>query len=218
MFDRSQHPPRAARADSEETGQAGSDRARQEGGSLVEIVWAALIVAVAAVVFVPNFVKAPVSSEDVDVKANLELALVSARSSYEVNQSYDYDGAPLSALSFAAQGSEFDWTTGSCEGRSPTCVSERVVDVYVPGDGQGVVLAVWSSLSNTCWYGLDLETIPHPMAHDHPGVAFEATGTSQGVTDAGLYRAQGPAGASSCSAAEVGSLGLDWLPVGEPDQ
>jgi hypothetical protein len=217
MFDRSQHPPRAARTDTEErVGTTGRDRARHAGTSLVEATWAALIVAVAIVILVPSFLKTSSTSDDVDAKANLQLALISARTSYEVNQSYDYNGAPLSPLSFAAQDAQFDWTTGSCAQRSAGCVSERVVDVYLPGDGQGVVLAVWSSLSNTCWYGLDLETVPHAIAADHDGVAFDPSGTQRGVADAGFYEAPAPTGSSSCSAASAaaGSVRLDWARAG----
>jgi competence protein ComGC len=216
MFDRSQRPPLAARADETADGPTWQGRADVAGRSLVETMWIALIVAVAVVIAVPTFMKSAARTDDVDAKANLRLALVSAKSSYEVNQSYDYDGGPLSTLSFAAQNPQFTWTTGSCEGKAPGCVSEKVVDVYEAGDGQGLVLGVWSNLTGTCWYGADLETVPHAIASDPHGVAFEPSGPVGGVANAGFYEAQAPPGSKSCSAASVaaGSVRLSWEPSG----
>jgi hypothetical protein len=234
MFDRSQHPP-AARADMLNAGgmtparRAPGDEGRarikasgagsERGVSTVQAMSALLVVAVAFAILVPTFLRtAATSAGDVDARANLQVAMIAAKASYEVQQSYAYNGGPLSTLSFAAQAPEFTWITGSCAGNQADCVSEQGADVDAPGDGQGLVLAVWSSLTKTCWFGVDLETVPRPLPGDHSGLAFEPlalSGAGSGADNAGFYIAKSPPGIGSCEASEaISSGGLDWLQVG----
>jgi hypothetical protein len=195
-----------------------SGAAMERGISTVQAMSALLVVAVAFAVLVPTFLRTSPSAGDIDAHANLQVAMIAAKASYEVSQSYAYNGAPLSPLSFAAQGPGFSWITGSCVGNDPDCVSEQVVDVDAPGDGQGLVVAVWSSLTRTCWFGLDLETVPRPLPGDRSGMAFESgpaeagpRAADSGVVAAGFYFSRSPAGANSCAAAAALSRGgLSW--------
>jgi hypothetical protein len=226
MFDPSQHPPAAradviradgmalvcrARDDVADAHVKASGLAGEHGVSAVEALWVLLIGAVAVAALVPTFLNTTASSAgDIDARANLQVAMIAAKASYEVSQSYAYNGEPLSTLSFAAQAPEFAWTTGSCVGGGANCASEQVVDVDAPGDGQGLVVAVWSSLTRTCWYGLDLETVPRPLTDDRSGLAFESE-PAPGVVMAGVYVARSRVGVGNCAAAHaINPGGLSW--------
>jgi hypothetical protein len=233
MFDPTQHPPAAradvisadgmtlvcrARDDVSTAPVKASRLAGDRGVSAVEVMWVLLIGAVAVAAMVPTFLRTTASVGDIDARANLQVAMIAAKASYEVSQSYAYNGEPLSTLSFAAQAPEFAWTTGSCVGGGASCASEQVVDVDAPGDGQGLVVAVWSSLTRTCWFGLDLETIPRRLSDDRSGVPFES-GPAQaalgaldsGVVMAGVYVARSRVGVGTCTAREaISPGGLIW--------
>jgi Tfp pilus assembly protein PilE len=174
----------------------------EQGRSGVEVMWVTLIAAILVTISVPTFFKTSVGATDIDAKANLQVAVVAARSSYEIQQAYSYQGIPLSTIALASAAPEFAWTTGSCANKGPACVSEQVVDVNNPGDAQGLVLANWSSSSSTCWYAMDLESVPRVLTDDHSGQALESgsTGVSGSVSDAGIYYARSAAGVSTCKA------------------
>lgn len=190
----------------------------ERGVTAVESMWGLLIGAVAVVILVPSFLHTTSSVDDADARANLQVAIIAAKSAYEVVQSYSYDGAPLTTLSFAADAPEFSWETGSCSGKASGCVSYQVVDVDSAGDSQGIVVAVWSPLTRTCWFGVDLETVPRPLMDDHSGLAFESqlaqsvSGSSgSAVAYAGVYTARSPAGTETCAAGSaINPGGLLW--------
>jgi hypothetical protein len=195
-----------------------SDRGvRERGASVVEAMWVLLVAALAVAVAIPTVLHTTSASADVDARANLQLAMVVAKATYEVEQTYSWNGTALPTISFAAQGPEFSWTTGSCAGGDPSCASEQVLDVNSAGDGQGVAVAVWSSTTGTCWYGLDLETVPRQLVGDHRGVPFEsearASGSVGAVTFAGIYVAHSGVNVRSCIASSaVTAPHLTWTP------
>ena len=184
----------------------------EHGVSTFELMLVALIGVLVLVISVPALLGTTPGANDTDARANLTNAIVSAKAAYFVNQSYSWKGLPLSPLSFASAGSGISWTTGSCAGKSPSCVSEQVVDVNGPGDAQGVVLAVWSSIANTCWFAVDLESVPNVLSRDRRGVAFDSGSGSAGASlAAGVYYARSDAGVSSCSASTALSPLSGWL-------
>jgi len=155
------------------------------------------------------------ATSDTAARANLANSLVDARAAYDLSQSYSFDGSPLSTLSFDSQDPAFSWTTGSCAGRPANCVSEQVVDVHSPGDSQGVVLATFSSATDTCWYAADLESVPEPLPGDHAGSAFDpgTAGGSRSGRDSiaeGIYYSRSKPGASVCSAGAALARGGTW--------
>ncbi len=151
----------------------------------------------------PALLRTSPAANDTDARANLTNAVISARAAYFVGQSYWWEGVVLSPLSFDSQDPGFSWTIGSCAGQSPACVSEQVVDVNSPGDGQGVVIAVWSSVTKTCWYAADLESVPRLLSDDRSGVAFDSSPRSVGPRPTGVYYARSESGESSCTAGTV---------------
>jgi hypothetical protein len=163
----------------------------------------------------PTLLRTSPREDNLDAQANLRNAVIGARAAYAPSQSYSFRGLPLSTLSFAASAPAYSWTTGSCSGAGPDCLSEQVVDVNMPGDSQGVLLATWSSTTRTCWYAVDLESVPRVLASDRSGIGFEVARNSyRAVSDVGIYYGRSPAGVSSCSAKDAtrDSVHSGWSP------
>jgi hypothetical protein len=184
------------------TGQVpGSRGAGEHGVAAFELMLVALIGVLVLAISMPALLRSSPGTNDTDARANLTNAVISAKAAYSVAQSYSWEDAPLSPLSFDSQDPAFSWTTGSCAGESPNCVSEQVVDVNTPGDSQGVVVAVWSSLTRTCWFATDLESVPEVLSADRSGRAFDAgSGAGRSRLVSGVYYARSEAGISACSA------------------
>jgi type II secretory pathway pseudopilin PulG len=178
--------------------------ASEQGVAAFELMLVALVVGLLVVIVLPALLRTSPRADNIDAQANLRNAVDGARDAYAPSQSYSYRGLPLSTLSFASSAPAYSWTTGSCADVGPDCLSEQVVDVNMPGDSQGVVLATWSSVTRTCWYAVDLETVPRVLASDRSGIAFEvAPNTDRSLSGAGIYYGRSPSGASSCSAKDA---------------
>jgi hypothetical protein len=135
------------------------------------------------------------SSSDQAAQSNLTNALTEVLALYQNGQSYAPGGMPMTIGVVSSSAPEFAWTNGACDAASPNnCVSMQVVDASSPGDGQGIVLAVYSAGSGTCWYGLDLENPASPFTDTGANVAFTSPGrVPTGVTSPGTYYAsKGP--------------------------
>lgn len=182
-------------------GETGRRRFDERGIAAVEMIVVSVIIALLMAYAVPTFLKSPPRTNDIIAKANLMNALIEAKVVYTNAQSYASDGSPYSTISFAGEAPGFSWRTGSCSGQGTNCISERVVDVRSVGDGQGVVLAAWSSSTDTCWYAVDLESVPSAISGDNEGTAFNDGWNGNGsVTTAGVYFGRSRSGASSCEA------------------
>jgi len=187
--------------------------ASEEGVSSFELMLVALVVGLLVVIAMPALLRTSPRADNIDAQANLRNALVEARSSYYPTQSYAFNGSPLSPLSFATAAPAFSWTTGSCSSSGPNCVSEQVVDVDMAGDSQGVVLATWSSITRTCWFAVDLESVPKPFGTDRSGVAFDSL-TKSANSLPGTYFGRSASDATSCAASSAaGALAHSgWSP------
>jgi type IV pilus assembly protein PilA len=135
-----------------------------EGGfTLIELMVVLLIIAILLAIAIPTFLGVTNTAGDRAAQSNLTNALTEAKALYQVNQSYSYNGAAYTPGQFTSQAPEFSWTTGTCTG-SGNCISYAVANVASAGDGQGLVLAAYSSKTSTCWYALDLEATPSVMS------------------------------------------------------
>jgi hypothetical protein len=173
----------------------------ERGVAAFELVLVALIGMLVFAIAMPALLRTSPATNDIDARANLMNAVASAKAAYFVDQSYTWEGVPLSPLSFDSEDAAFSWTTGSCAGQSPNCVSEQVVDVNSPGDGQGVVVAVWSSVTKTCWYAVDLESVLEMISADRSGVAFDPdSSVDDSQLAVGVFFARSKDGVSFCSA------------------
>ena len=173
---------------------------------------AALVVGLLVVIAMPALLRTSPRADNIDAQANLRNALIEAKSAYYPTQSYSFRGLPLSPLSFAAcRALHSRGRTGPCSSAGPDCVSEQVVDVDMAGDSQGVVLATWSSITRTCWFAVDLESVPKALFDDRAGVAFLQVARSA-PSVSGTYFARSAVGAASCSASSAvgGSGHSDW--------
>lgn len=187
-------------------------RGAGDGGvASFELMLVALVVGLLIVIAMPALLQTSPRADNLDAKANLRNAVIEAKGAYYPTQSYSYRGLPLSPLSFAAAAPAFTWTTGSCSSASPDCLSEQVVDVDMPGDSQAVVLATWSSITRTCWFAVDLETVPRALTANRAGMAFETTSRCA-ISVPGIYYGRSASGATSCaaSAAAGDSIHSGW--------
>ncbi len=192
---------------------AGERGAGERGVATFELMLVGLIAVLVLAISMPALLRTSPGADDTDARANLANAIGSAKASYFVSQMYSWEGSPLSPLSFDSQDPAFSWTTGSCSGQGPNCVSEHVVDVAARGDAQGVVIAVWSSVTRTCWFGADLESVPSVLPGDRSGMAFDSHPADAGSQlGAGDYYARSKTGVSSCSAltAVQSSEAIHW--------
>jgi type IV pilus assembly protein PilA len=180
-----------------------------EGGfTLIELMVVLLIIAILLAIAVPTFLGVTNTAGDRAAQSNLTNALTESKALYQVNQTYSPTGGAYTPGQFSSQAPEFGWTTSSCGPSPQNCISYKVVDSSVSGDGQGLVLAAYSSKTSTCWYVVDLEAIPQTV----PGTGFvtgvsasdknsltTVSGTSNAVGSAGVFYGKSKA-TSTCSA------------------
>ncbi|HML00529.1 MAG TPA: hypothetical protein VK428_10095, partial [Acidimicrobiales bacterium] len=132
-------------------------------------------------------------------RSNLTNALTEVKAIYQNSQSYSPGQVPLTPAGLSSQAPEFAWTTQACAAASPAnCVSVQVVDAAQPGDGQGIILAVYSPGSQNCRYGLDLESPASSFTDTASDIALVSPGRSPaGVSTPGVFYAEEPTGAVS---------------------
>jgi prepilin-type N-terminal cleavage/methylation domain-containing protein len=183
---------RASEVEGEEVAEAGF--------TLIELMVVLLIIAILLAIAIPTFLGVTNSAGDRAAQSNLTNALTEAKALYQVNQSYTTASGSYTAGQFQAQAPEFNWTTGACTSTSNNCVSELPFNVASGNDGQGLVLAVLSSKTNTCWYAFDLEATPVSVANSGPVVTADVTGN---LNTAGVYYGKKTATSAGCTASSV---------------
>jgi type IV pilus assembly protein PilA len=181
-----------------------------EGGfTLIELMVVLLIIAILLAIAIPTFLGVTNTAGDRAAQSNLTNALTEAKALYQVNQSYSTAGAAYTPGQFTSQAPEFTWTTGACSSSSTNCVSYKVVDSSVAGDGQGLVLAAYSAKTSTCWYAADLESAPAAFtggfvttaagsATDQNALTAGTHATSVGT--AGVFYGKSATGTTNCAA------------------
>ena len=188
QWDRTGTDPRAGRPD--------------EGFTLIELMVVLLIIAILLAIAIPTFLGVANSAGDRAAQSNLTNALTEAKAIYQNSAEYaTTSGSTVTVLpvgTFSSSAPEFAWvqgtsaTTGGCFTSSASnCVSEQVVDASNAGDSQGIVLAVYSPKTATCWYALDLESTPSIIAGDTSYTPFWQTGhVPSGASTAGVFYAK----------------------------
>ncbi len=111
----------------------------------------------------------------------------------------------------AAQEPAFTWLPGTtnivgassstCPKGVGNCVSVLPVDVAAANDGQGVVIAVLSGNSNTCWYAMNLQTTP-ASSGGAAATGFDPGATTLSESTAGTYYAK-QTKATTCDASNA---------------
>jgi len=147
------------------------------------------------------------SGNDQAAQANLTNALTEAKALYQSSQSYSPDRTAMTIGTFSSSAPEFAWTNGACTGATPAnCVSMQVVDASSVGDGQGIILAVYSPTTQNCWYAVDLESPASSFTDTAPAMAFVTTGqVPTGASTPGVFYAKKspstvPSASTYCSA------------------
>jgi prepilin-type N-terminal cleavage/methylation domain-containing protein len=166
-----------------------------EGFTLIELMVVLLIIAILLAIAIPTFLGVANSAGDRAAQSNLTNALTEAKAIYQNAATYSPSATPLTTATFSGSAPEFNWVQGAgagggCASSPANCVSEQVIDAGAITDGQGVILAVYSPKTQSCWYAVDLESTPVVLAAD-TGVPFKAAGIAPtGATTAGVFYAQ----------------------------
>jgi prepilin-type N-terminal cleavage/methylation domain-containing protein len=191
---------RAARATEVEEGGAA-----EAGFTLIELMVVLLIIAILLAIAIPTFLGVTGSASDRAAQSNLTNGLTEAKAIYQNSQ------AMPALASFNSSAPEFAWTNGACTGAS-NCISIWNLDLVSNGDAQGVILATYSTKTQSCWYAVDLESAPTVLVGDASGATsgpFEAAGiTPTGATTAGAFyakKANDTAPATHCKAQWAGT-------------
>jgi prepilin-type N-terminal cleavage/methylation domain-containing protein len=188
----------------------------EAGFTLIELMVVLLIIAILLAIAIPTFLGVANSAGDRAAQSNLTNALTEAKALYQNAATYSPANVAMTTGTFSSSAPEFSWaqgtgTTGGCSASPTNCISEQVVDAGALTDGQGIILAAYSSKTQSCWYALDLESTPIALTSD-TGVAFingttdVPTTTQTGGWTAGVFYAQkksttaSPVTASNCNA------------------
>jgi type IV pilus assembly protein PilA len=150
----------------------------EDGFTLIELMVVLLIIAILLAIAIPTFLGTTNSASIRSAQSNLTNALVEAKSAYQNGATYSPGGTPVTPATLASSAAEFSWVTGGCGTGAPAnCISEQVVDVASNTDGQGIVLAAFSSKDHSCWYAADVTASPGALSGD-TGVPFVAGGVA----------------------------------------
>lgn len=171
-------------------------RTSESGFTLIELMVVLLIIAILLAIAIPTFLGVTNTAGDRAAQSNLTNALTEAKALYEVSQSYSPSTGAYTSTQFTSQAPEFTWQSTACSSQT-NCIGFDVVNVATAGDGQGLILAAYSSKTTTCWYLVDLETAPTPGLTG----GIESGGTNKNAMGAaGVFYGKSKTGASNCLA------------------
>jgi len=199
------------------------DEGAEAGFTLIELMVVLLIIAILLAIAIPTFLGVANSAGDRAAQSNLTNALTEAKAIYQNSAEYATTSSGTNTVlptgTFTASAPEFSWvqgnttTTGGCFSSSnANCVSEQVVDASVQGDSQGIILAVYSPKTHTCWYAVDLESTPSAITTDTGYTAFIGAHTEANASAAGVYYAKKTSGvtATNCNGFYPTSTNFTW--------
>jgi type IV pilus assembly protein PilA len=184
----------------------------EAGFTLIELMVVLLIIAILIAIAIPTFLGVTNTAGDRASQSNLTNALTEAKALYQVNAAYSANGAAYTPGQFATQAPEFNWQTTTCSSTQTNCISYDVVNVSTANDGQGVVLAAYSSKTSTCWYVMDLEAVPVPATGLIVTLLGGTTTDKNAMTAAGVFYGKSKTGATTCvaSLAAAPTGGAAW--------
>ena len=199
----------------------GEGAAEAEAGfTLIELMVVLLIIAILLAIAIPTFLGVANSAGDRAAQSNLTNALTEAKAIYQNSAEYATTSGSTNTIlplaTFTASAPEFSWVTGSAaaggcfSGGASNCISEQIVDAGNTTDAQGIILATYSSKTQSCWYALDLESTPVVLASD-TGVPFKASGIAPtGATTAGVFYAVKKGPGTSTSPVSATTCNANW--------
>jgi type IV pilus assembly protein PilA len=167
-----------------QTAEIEGEEVAEAGFTLIELMVVLLIIAILLAIAIPTFLGVTNNASDRAAQSNLTNAVTEAKTLYEIGSTYT-----TAAAAYSSQAPEFTWGANSnCAAATATqnCVSFEDVDAAQANDSQGIILAVWSAKTTTCWFAVDLEATPAPITGDTPGTSFDQGGDST-EANAGVY-------------------------------
>lgn len=204
-------------------GEAGEDA----GFTLIELMVVLLILAILLAIAIPTFLGVTKTANDRAAQSNLNTAMVNAKAAYQTN-GQTYTGVNVATL-LAAEPS-LTYVAATNAGSTGNSGSQGQISMYVSTDGNGIVLAAYSTASHDCWYQIDntsgvTGTTNAPWSTTVSGTAGAQYATAGALTfsnQQGTIYAEtyGDNTATDCSAGSpklsgTGAL-YEWLTTGFP--
>jgi len=198
--------------------------AHEGGFTLIELMVVLLIIAILLAIAIPTFLAVTGTAKDRSAQSTATNALTNSVAYYQNAQTFDANsttatsqgsGAGTTVAALVAAEPSFNWvagTTACTNGNNPPCVSVQPVDVTGTNDGQGIILAVYST-TGTCWWTASLQANPVQLATATTSFesAASGAGSETGATQAGTYYAKKlNVGSANCKASYPQGVAAAW--------
>jgi type IV pilus assembly protein PilA len=168
------------------------EEAAEAGFTLIELMVVLLIIAILLAIAIPTFLGVTNSANDRATQSNLTNALTEAEAVYQSNnQIFDFANNGQSPVqgTLSSSAPEFTWVDGTTASADQNHISvQSFAAAGETSSFQGLMMAAYSSKTQTCWFVMDLKVAPTGL-----------TGWLSNTT-AGTYYAKSTAGATKCKA------------------
>jgi type IV pilus assembly protein PilA len=133
------------------------------GFTLIELMVVLLILAILLAIAIPTFLGVTKSANDRAAQSNLNTALVNAKAAFQSNsQSYGIavggvtTPANFPTLFAATLGTaQPSLTFSAASTNAGTSTGQSTISVWVPADGNGIILAAQAKGTQNCWFMVD---------------------------------------------------------------
>jgi type IV pilus assembly protein PilA len=135
------------------------DAGEDAGFTLIELMVVLLILAILLAIAIPTFLGVTKSANDRAAQSNLNTALVNAKAAFQSNsQSYGIGSTSTlfpTALAGSLSSAEPSLSFLAASTNAGTSTGQSAISVFVPTDGNGVILAAQAKGTSNCWYMID---------------------------------------------------------------
>jgi type IV pilus assembly protein PilA len=164
------------------------------GFSLIELMVVLLILAILLTIAIPTFLGVTGGANDEAAQSNLNTGLTTAKAAENQDQQ-TYTGLTAAALHAMQPNITFD---------NAAVATVADVSVYVSSDGNGIVMASWST-TGTCWYAAE-----NIAAVDDTNAVTPYAGVGAPSVTVGRYYGKAATTETQCNAAAPMPTTTDW--------